>query len=100
MPAIFDKVEREAIQAASEGNTFRRATRAQASAYARWPLFEPAFWRSLTKAAERPEEAARVKALVEQMFKAGADESPTVLRNLESLLKLASETLRRARVLH
>ncbi|KJK21063.1 hypothetical protein UB46_29235 [Burkholderiaceae bacterium 16] len=100
MPAIFDKVERKAIQAASEGKAFRRTARAQASAYARWPLFEPAFWRSLTKAAEQPEEAARVKALVERMFEAGADESPTVLRNLESLLKLASESSRRARVLH
>jgi len=100
MPAIFDKVERKAIQAASEGNSFRRTDRAQASAYARWPLFEPAFWGSLTKAAEQPEEAARVKALVEQMFEAGVDASPTVLRNLEMLFKLATATSRRARVLH
>ncbi|MGT2460203.1 hypothetical protein ACU4GI_46825 (plasmid) [Cupriavidus basilensis] len=100
MPANIDKVERKAIQAASEGNTFRRNVRAQASAYARWPLFEPAFWGSLTKSAERPDEAAEVKALVEEMMDAGADDSLTVLRNLEMLLKLASETSRRARVLH
>lgn len=99
MPAI-DKVEREAVVAALKGNTSRRKLRTQGTAFERWPVFEPAFWGSLTEAAQRPAEADHVKNLINKMYSAGADSSPSVLRNLESLYNAASATSRRGKVMH